>query len=427
MATLFGDTAGSLADHQHGRSQILRAEDSTFNELYGDAGQDLVAQARGGDDVLIGRAGTGQTPAPQTVAYGDARHMSGQSHGGNDLFLGGQDANNFFVGDADTMAGRSAGGSDLMFGASGASNEYFGDAYTLGEDARGGRDVLIGGSHSTQTIGVAGFNILSGDCHDMSGRAHGGDDILVAGTGAFSANSLFGDAQFMSGDSRGGDDTLVGAAGPAGTLFEGDGEMAGNARGGDDLLVGGAGAVNNMNGDGDLNENAVGGSDHLIGGGAGAQNYMYGDGYGLGGNSRGGDDVLVAGVGAATNQMFGDGFVAAGGGIIVCGNDTLFSAASTADDMWGDVANKGPGTTIIRGHNTFVFAPGNGHDTIHDFLQGSDEIDLRALASEGVHGFGDLQLAPTAGVTGTVVRFDGADDVTVAGIAELRATDFLFA
>jgi len=203
--------------------------------------------------------------------------------------------------------------------------------------------------------------------------------------------------------------------------------MGGNARGGDDRLVGGAGAFNNMNGDGDLNENAVGGGDRLIGGGAGAQNFMYGDGFGLSGNSRGGDDVLVAGAEAVTNQMFGDGFVAAGGGIITCGNDTLVSAASTADDMWGDLSQIGPGTTIIRGHNTFVFAARNGHDTIHDFLQGSDEIDLRALAGEGVHGFGDLQLAPTADVTATVVRFDGADDVTVAGIAELRPTDFLFA
>ena len=55
------------------------------------------------------------------------------------------------------------------------------------------------------------------------------------------------------------------------------------------------------------------------------------------------------------------------------------------DSMWGNAVVTGP--NITPGHNTFVFAPFNGNDTINDFHSGLDHIDLTADAAIGVHSF----------------------------------------
>ena len=52
MAILFGDTAGYLSRKQHGGDQTLVGTDPT-NTIYGDAGQDLLNFAQGGNDTLI--------------------------------------------------------------------------------------------------------------------------------------------------------------------------------------------------------------------------------------------------------------------------------------------------------------------------------------------------------------------------------------
>ena len=53
--------------------------------------------ARGGDDTLIGGAGSG--PRPATSPYGDAFAMHDNSRGGNDTLIGGA-SDNVLTGDA---------------------------------------------------------------------------------------------------------------------------------------------------------------------------------------------------------------------------------------------------------------------------------------------------------------------------------------
>lgn len=55
------------------------------------------------------------------------------------------------------------------------------------------------------------------------------------------------------------------------------------------------------------------------------------------------------------------------------GDDTLISGR-TDDDMWGDA--EAMDDSAQGGCDTFVFGPHNGNDTIYDFEQGMDLIDL---------------------------------------------------
>lgn len=84
------------------------------------------------------------------------------------------------------------------------------------------------------------------------------------------------------------------------------------------------------------------------------------------------------------------------------------------------------------GADRYVFSAGHGHDSIRDFIQGEDEIDLSAFAGLG---FGDLQI--TYGGAGTpedpayvVVSANGGVDsisISLPTPVTLAATDFIFA
>lgn len=118
-------------------------------------------------------------------------------------------------------------------------------------------------------------------------------------------------------------------------------------------------------------------------------------------NGGSGDDRLTV-VGGTDNHLDGG-----------TGKDTLISG--TGDDTFFGG----------RGADAFTFAPPNGHDTISDFDSGRDLIDLTAFASADIHDFSDLTIDTTNG--DSVIRFDTDNDVTVVGVAHLKAADFLFA
>ena len=54
MATLFGDTSGTLSRSQKGKHQVLIGTDDEDNFLFGDAGVSIIDFARGGNDTLTG-------------------------------------------------------------------------------------------------------------------------------------------------------------------------------------------------------------------------------------------------------------------------------------------------------------------------------------------------------------------------------------
>jgi serralysin len=81
---------------------------------------------------------------------------------------------------------------------------------------------------------------------------------------------------------------------------------------------------------------------------------------------------------------------------------------------------------VVTGADTFVFAPGNGADFIHDLRQGDhDRIDVSA------YGFSSLvDMMITFDGVNTRIDFDATNSVTLVGFADpsaLHASDFIFA
>jgi Ca2+-binding RTX toxin-like protein len=237
----------------------------------------------------------------------------------------------------------------------------------------------------------------------MQDNARGGNDALTGGTGG--SNALYGDALELSNNAGGGNDTLIGGAGATNTLY-GDGQsMADNTTGGNDTLIGGAGpgAFNALRGDADfMSGNAQGGNDTLIGGDGAPTNYVFGDAFEMDGNARGGNDTLISGTG--TDYMWGDAESING-----------VSASPTA-----------PTGTVATGADTFVFAPGNGNDSIYDFRQSDgDRIDVSAYKFQSL-----TEMMITFDGTNTKIGFDANDSVTLVGFADpsaLRPSDFILA
>ena len=122
------------------------------------------------------------------------------------------------------------------------------------------------------------------------------------------------------------------------------------------------------------------------------------------------------------------------------GNDTLFGGPGGGDDdMTGGPGNDrlfgGQGNdTLIGGQgddrlaggpgaDVFVFGPGDGADTVTDFSNGTDRIDLTAFDIESIEAF-----TMTAGDDGVTLDLTGIDGGTIL-LADLTtlpdAGDFL--
>ena len=87
--------------------------------------------------------------------------------------------------------------------------------------------------------------------------------------------------------------------------------------------------------------------------------------------------------------------------------------------LFGDAAVIGADAT--GGFDRFVFRPGDGRDTIGDFEQGKDLIDVRRLSFDS---FAELTITDDG--SDSVVQLGGVNQVTVLGVTGLAAADFLF-
>ncbi|MDP3244957.1 MAG: calcium-binding protein, partial [bacterium] len=275
-------------------------------------------------------------------------------------------------------------GSDALTGGGDADVFIFarGDGKDVIRDfsgAAGEGDVL-----RLQIPGLASFDALialaigqGGDLRLDFGR---GDRIILAG---LDSNDLTpGDIVFEGGT---GADRLTGGA-------NGD-QIAGNR--GNDLLRGGAG-----------NDTLSGeeGNDQIFGE-AGSDTLLGGDGSdSLSGDS--GDDLLAGGTGNDTLRG-GDG------------NDRLAGGTGT-DAMTGNA-----------GADTFIFASGDGNDSITDFMFGSgapEDADLIILSVAGIMAFADLGSRASETATGVAFDLGNGDRLFLSGLrlSQISADDFVF-
>lgn len=187
-------------------------------------------------------------------------------------------------------------------------------------------------------------------------------------------------------------------------------------------------------GDHERGEHALGrwGDDTIYGGGGGdtieggeGEDWLYGDAGDDTVRGDEGNDLLYGGEGddrlyggADDDTIYGgEGDDLLGGGR---GDDALTGGAGddTLTGWHGD-------DTLTGGEDadTFVFHAGHGNDTITDFTDDEDTIDLSAL--DGITGFGDLTITQD----GNDARIDtGEGTITLQNfdVDDLDAADFVF-
>ena len=190
--------------------------------------------------------------------------------------------------------------------------------------------------------------------------------------------------------------------------------------GGTDVVAGGAG-------DDDIDGGA--GNDFLFGdSGADTIDGGEGDDVILGGS---GDDTLTGGAGTDIIRG-GSGADTIDGG---AGADILLgdSGADTIDGGEGDdIIRGGTGDDTLTGGagaDTFVFAPGDGSDTITDFDTDEDRINLSTFGDD--ISFADLTITATSDGTGSIISVPGDTDgetvtITLQGVATSDVTADLF-
>ncbi|MGE4148405.1 MAG: hypothetical protein AB7E70_10515 [Hyphomicrobiaceae bacterium] len=408
--------------------------------LYGDAGANRL-EGRGGSDRIDGREGN-------DMLYGDAGADLITGGAGDDTIYGGADTDTFLLGEAgmDTIHGDD--GDDRIDG--GADNDtLYGDAGADRITGNTGDDTIYGGEGDDQFLlgeagndtiyGGLGVDFIGGGADDDFLYGEEGNDAITGGLGN---DTIEGGAN---------DDSLYGEDG-ADTIHGGDGsDLIAGGLGDDILLAGDAGSDNILGGDGNDTLDGGGDNDFLYGEG-GADTIHGGDGadFIAGGNDS---DTLLAGD-AGNDTIFGgagDDIIDGGGDNDVlygeAGNDTISGGAGSdqiysggdndtidgggdADyilaGLGNDIIDGGTGNDTIFGEggtDTFKFSDGWGHDTIRDWLNGTEQLDVSAVT--GLDNFGQLTIYNIAG--GVQVYF-GGNTITLSGwnTTHIDASDFIF-
>ena len=341
------------------------------------------------------------------------------------------------------------------------------DTFVFGLD--NGDDIVVNFTDGEDLIDLADFPTISsfsdltitsvdnGVSIDLT--ALGGGTILLQGADINDLNAddfLFRVNQTIEGDGgndilRGdtGDDTLTGGAGDdllygkegADSIYGGEGNDIAFGNEGDDFVDGGEGFNKLYGNEGD--DTLKGGSnvDYLIGGegddelhGGEGHDALYGD---WGTRSVGGDDTLFGGAGndILTGNEGNDSLDGGEGDDDLRGDHIPYS---TRTDGWDDTLDGGAGNDTLTGgagddtmsggtgNDTFVFGADHGNDTIKDFTDGEDLIDLSALVD--IVSFDDLTITQDGENTVIDLTSHGGGKITLEGVtaSNLDGDNFTF-
>ena len=391
------DLAGGAdrANYQGGDNAFLLG--GSGNDRLEGNGVNIIYMGGGGDDLII--------------AMG--RHAVARGGSGNDDILGTL-GNDYLTGDAGEDFIDASGGNDFIAGGDGNDFLY----------GRGGNDWIIGGAGDDRMSGGDGsdvFHMHAGDGNDTIFDFRGHEDILdLRALGTPIAWTELS-ARFTTADN--GRDTVIDLSPwgsgtitlrnvkaaylsedmfwlpnpgfPASEQFEevgfyvpGTATFVGYA--GADALVADGRADFIFGGEGDDRLDGGGGEDWILGGEGNDT---------LDGNT--GNDSLMGGEGRDTLRGGeGDDWLSGG-----TGTDTLTGGA---------------------GADTFVYFAGHGSDTITDFTNGEDVIDLSAL--EAISGFEDLSTVQLGSFVTIDLHGHGGRTIALENvdIEDLDETDFVF-
>ena len=261
--------------------------------------------------------------------------------------------------------------------------EGISDVYGLVGNLVIARDTLIenfiAGSGNDEIIGNAAANRLVGGNGDDWLQGNGGSDILEGGAGSDTASYSGSDAgvvvrlhSFLAQGGHAEDDTFIGRDTVDNTEVPDIEHLTGSSY--DDILAG------------DLRDNTLKG--------------------------RAGDDTLYGGPGGGDDRMYGEN-----------GNDRIFGGKGD-DTIIGGVGDD----TLSGGpdEDTFVFAPGGGDDTIMDFENRDDRIDLSAFTD--INSLDDLSMEQQGNDVVVDVSRQGGGTIILSDfdITHLDASDFIF-
>ena len=401
-----------------------------FSALLGGSGNDVITAFAG--DTILGNAGFNtliEGSADVTVVLGTTNALGIQefvaNSGDNTISVANSDTDFVYLyggSGNDTMS--SGSGGSYLFGEGGANTLTGGGGTNVFIGGGGGSNIMNGGAGNnvyyttgSDTIHGAGtYNtdvLLTTDVNLSLGSSDVQLVILNSGTNSV---SMAGSNQFDYLYGGAGNDTLATGA-DGGYLIGEGGSNALYGGGGTNVFIGGGGGSNAMNGGSGSNVYYIGPNDSVSG--AGTFNTLIELDTGvtetLGGPGR--TDIQEVLANAGNNVLDAS---ALGTQIYLYGganNDTLFGGTGN-DFLYG-----GAGT------NTFGFKPGWGMDTIMDWTSGTNnQIDLTALASEGLHSMANLSISVVNGSDVVTSTLAGSNSITLYGfVGALTASNFKFA
>lgn len=358
---------------------------------------------------------------------------------GHDILIGGGGDDKIYGG----------AGEDVITGGSGHDTIHGGQD---GDWIRGGsgHDLIYGGSGDDVIMGDAGNDTIDAGMGDDLIIDSGGDDTLVGGHGAdtFAFTPGHGDDTIVDFDTANdkidlsrltSDITFEQLQGKMSTITDPDDpdtvtgvQIDLTEFGGGTIVLRGIADIADLTaemfilpgGESPLDDTLVEGpvegtdGDDFVIGGTGGETYRTG----------GGDDIVLAEEGDDT-VYGGDGHDLVHGGE---GDDVIEGGAGHDMLIGGEGSDTligGEGSDLLiggAGADTFVFLPDHGNDTIADFSDGEDLIDLSAFT--GIAGFGDLSIAQQGENVQIDLSAHGGGTITLNNFSleDLDAADFAF-